>query len=129
MAWRWITQDNALVIHNRVLKDHGGITGIRDKKLIESALARPKQIAAYDSAATVFTLAAALCNGIIRNHPFIDGNKRTGFLGAYVFLGRNRWDLIANEAEAAAIVLDPAAGTVSEEDFARWLSARSEAIS
>lgn len=121
---RWVTRDIALAAHARSLRDHGGADGLRDGGLLDSALARPQNLAAYGEP-DVFALAAALGRGIVRNHPFVDGNKRAAFLSVYVFLGLNGWSLEADEAEAAAIIVDLAAGAVPEADFARWLKATS----
>jgi death-on-curing protein len=109
-----------LAIHEELLVAHGGAAGIRDRGLLESALARPQHIAAYADP-DIFDLAAAYASGIVRNHPFIDGNKRTGFMAAYTFLGLNRQQLVASEAEATAAVLELAAGTLPEAGFAAWL--------
>jgi len=116
----WITRDIALAAHARSLRDHGGADGIRDEGLLESALARPRNLASYGEP-DAFDLAAALGYGLVKNHPFVDGNKRTSFLCAYVFLGINGHSLDADEAEAAAIMLDLAAGEASEAEFALWL--------
>lgn len=125
MEIRWITREIASAAHARSLRDHGGAAGVRDEGLFESALARPQNLAAYGEP-SVFELAAALAYGLAKNHPFVDGNKRTAFLCAYVFLGLNGQALDADEAEAAAIMLDLAAGEVSEEDVALWLKANCE---
>ena len=122
MAIRWITREIALAAHARSLADHGGAEGVRDEGLLESALARPQNLYAYGEP-SVYQLAAALAHGLVKNHPFVDGNKRTSFLCASVFLGLNGAGLDADESEAAAIIMDLAAGAVSEEDFARWLEA------
>jgi len=116
----WITREVALAAHARSLRDHGGAAGIRDETMLESALARPRNLASYGEP-DIFDLAAALGYGLAKNHPFVDGNKRTAFLCAYVFLGINRHSLDADEAEAAAIILDLAAGEASETEFALWL--------
>ena len=122
MSIRWITRDVALAAHARSLRDHGGVDGVRDEGLLASALARPQNLAAYETP-TVFELAASLAFGLAKNHPFVDGNKRTAFLCAYVFLGLNGAELDADESEAAAIMIDLAAGEVSEAEFAIWLKA------
>ncbi|MBI1393558.1 MAG: type II toxin-antitoxin system death-on-curing family toxin [Alphaproteobacteria bacterium] len=123
----WITRDIALAAHARSLKDHGGADGVRDEGMLDSALARPQNLAAYGDP-SVFELAAALAYGIVKNHPFVDGNKRTGFLSAYVFLGLNGWELEAGPDEAAAITIDLAAGEIGEGDVARWLEANSAPV-
>ncbi len=116
----WVRQDIAIAIHERVLADHGGESGIRDSGLLESALARPKQIHAYGDP-DLATLAAAYTAGIIRNHPFLDGNKRVGFMAAYLFLACNGVTLTATEVSAFRAVLDLTAGDMTEEQFSQWL--------
>lgn len=126
MEIRWITREIAVAAHARSLRDHGGADGLRDDGMLDSALNRPKNLAAYGEP-DIFALAASLAFGLVKNHPFVDGNKRVAFLSTYVFLGLNGFELDANEAEAAAITLDLAAGEVSEEEFAMWLRANSRA--
>ena len=116
----WLRQDVVIAVHERVTADHGGVSGIRDLGLLESALARPKQILAYDEA-DIASLTAAYAAGIIRNHPFLDGNKRVGFMAAYVFLQTNGQSLQASELIATQTVFDLAAGEISEVQFAQWL--------
>lgn len=122
MEVRWITREIALAAHARSLRGHGGAEGVRDKAMLDRALARPQKLAACGEP-TIYELAASLAFGIAKNHPFADGNKRTAFLCAYVFLGLNGAALDADEREAAAIILDLAAGEASEEEFALRLSA------
>lgn len=107
-------------MHPMLLEEHGGAPGLRDLGLLESALARPRQIFAY-SECDLPQLAAAYVAGIVRNHPFIDGNKRTGFMTGYVFLERNALHFTATEAEAAQAVLGLAAGSIDEVGFAEFL--------
>ena len=121
----WISKSVALAMHEELLAEHGGLSGIRDEALLDSALARPQNIYSFGST-DLFTLAAAYISGIVRNHPFIDGNKRTAFMTGYVFLGRNGKELIADEAEATQIMLALAGSKVSEEDFALWLKKNCE---
>jgi death-on-curing protein len=116
----WILKDFVLSLHEELLSEHGGTPGIRDEGLLDSALARPQNIHSYGNT-DLFTLATAYITGIIRNHPFIDGNKRTAFMTGYVFLSRNGKELIADEAEATQIMLALASTKVSEEDFALWI--------
>jgi death-on-curing protein len=123
----WLRDDLALVLHERLVADFGGLVGVRDQGLLESAMARPRQLAAYGAADTV-ELAAAYAVGMVRNHPFIDGNKRVGFMLAYVFLVRNGYRFTASEAAATRAVLDLASGDLSEQAFARWLADHSEPV-
>jgi len=118
--YNWLRQDVVIAIHERVLADHGGQSGIRDPGLLDSALARPRQIFAYDQP-DFASLAAAYAAGIIRNHPFVDGNKRVGFMAAYVFLATNGHTLTATELTTTQAVLDLAAGKITEPMFAQWL--------
>jgi death-on-curing protein len=104
-----------LAIHDEQLAIHGGSPGIRDSGLLESALDRPRNKWVYED------LAAAYGYGIARNHPFIDGNKRTSLLAIYTFLGRNGINFVVPEAEAAAMIMALAAGEVSEPNLARWI--------
>ena len=124
MTWRWLLDGVVIAIHDEQIALHGGITGIRDEGLLSSALARPKQKANYGDS-SVFDLAAAYAFGIIRNHPFVDCNKRTGFLVAYVFLNINGWDLRSSEVEAVTTVMDLAAGEMDEPGFSNCLKNKS----
>jgi death-on-curing protein len=120
MTWRWLREDAVVALHSEQIAEHGGRPGIRDAGLLSSALARPQNQAAYGESA-VFDLAAACAFGIISNHPFVDGNKRTGFLAAYVFLYLNGWELMAAEAETVAVVLALALKEVDEAGLSNWL--------
>jgi death on curing protein len=116
----WVARQTVEALHFTLLAEHGGAPGLRDAGLLESALARPRQIFAYSDCDLV-ELAAAYVAGIVRNHPFVDGNKRTGFMTGYVFLERNGLHFTASEAEAAQAVLELAAGTIDETGFALFL--------
>jgi len=116
----WVSRAVVIAIHARVLADHGGASGLRDSGLLDAALARPRQIAGYDDPDR-YGLAAAYAGGLLRNHPFVDGNKRVGLLTAYVFLARNGIQLAAPEADAARATLALAAGEMDEKEFAEWL--------
>jgi death-on-curing protein len=116
----WVARQTVVGLHTDLLAEHGGAPGLRDEGLLESALARPRQIFAYADCDLV-QLAAAYVTGIVRNHPFVDGNKRTGFMTGYVFLERNALHFTASEAEAAQAVLELAAGTIDETGFALFL--------
>jgi death on curing protein len=124
VTWRWLLNGVVLALHDEQLAEHGGSPGVRDAGLLSSALARPQNQVAYGDP-SVFDLAAAYAFGIIRNHPFVDGNKRTGFLAAYVFLDLNGWELMAPENEAVAAVLALAAGEIQEAGFSEWLKTNS----
>ena len=124
MGWRWIPEAAVLAMHDEGLAAHGGSEGLRDEGLLSSALNRPRHHASYGTP-SVFDLAAAYAFGIIRNHPFVDGNKRTGFLAAYVFLGLNGWNLIVPEPEVVAAVIALACGEMEEAGFAAWLQSQS----
>lgn len=113
-------------LHADLLGEHGGASGLRDRGALEMSFARPQQIMAYaDGHVTVFDLAAALCASILRNHPFIDGNKRAGFLALGMMLGMNGLVLDVSEREAAEVILALAAGTLSEDEFRTWVSRNS----
>jgi len=99
--------------------EHGGGVGIRDEGLLESALARPLNLVAYEKA-NVFEIAASYAFGLARNHPFVDGNKRCAFVVSAVFLELNGYELNAPEAEAAIVFLKLAAGELKEAELARW---------
>lgn len=116
----WLTRDVVLAIHEEQLAEHGGGEGVRDLGLMESALARPQNLAAYGEP-DIPALAAALGFGLARNHPFVDGNKRTAYVAVETFLVLNGLDLVAGDAECVVVMLDLAAGELPEEGFAAWL--------
>ena len=120
MTWRWLREDVVIAMHGEQIAEHGGSPGIRDAGLLSSALARPQNQVAYGKP-SVFNLAAAYAFGVIQNHPFVDGNKRAGFLAAYVFLDLNGWELVASEAEAVFAVMALATGEMDESGFSDWL--------
>jgi death on curing protein len=111
----------ALAIHARLLAVHGGAEGLRDEGLLQSASARPRQLFAYSKSPSLVAMAAAYITGIVRNHPFIDGNKRTGFVVGVLFLETNGCRFTAGEEDATRAVLDLAAGLLNEEGFVAWL--------
>jgi death on curing protein len=117
----WVDERAALAIHARVLALYGGAPGLRDKALLQSALARPKQIFACAESPDVIQLGAAYTAGIVRNHPFVDGNKRTGFVVGVLFLETNGYRLMASEEDATRAVLDLAARRFDETSFVAWL--------
>jgi death on curing protein len=125
----WIDERDTLALHGRLLALYGGAPGMRDSGLLESALARPRHLHAYAVNPDVIELAAAYTFGIIRNHPFVDGNKRTGFVVGVLFLEMNGYRLIASEEDATQAVLSLADGTLAEAAFAAWLRANSQQTS
>jgi death-on-curing protein len=122
-AWRWVAIEVVYAIHDRQLAEHGGGQGVRDRGAIESAMARPQNLAVYgepDAAA----LAAAYAFGLARNHGFVDGNKRTAWVIARLFLADNGVRLSYDKAEAVRTVEGLAAGRVDEEALAAWFRSR-----
>ena len=118
----WIDERDALALHDRLLVLEGGAAGIRDMALLQSALARrPRQLLAYGDKPGIIEMAAAYTTGIVRDHPFIDGNKRTGFVVGVLFLELNGYRFTASEEDAAQAVLGLAAGTIEEADFTSWM--------
>ena len=121
----WLTRDLALAIHERQLSEHGGGIGVRDETLLESALARPQQLFAYgDPAPDLAALAASLACALAKNHPFVDGNKRTAHVCYYVFLALNDGHLDAPLDEMYVKMLGLAEGSLDEATFAAWLRPR-----
>jgi death-on-curing protein len=119
----WIRNDVVVAIHRRQLAEHGGRDGIRDQGLLESALARPKNLLAYSEAdpPDLADLAAAYAFGLVRNHPFIDGNKRTAYVACRTFLKLNGQDLLATQEEKFVAFLRLAEGLLSEPELADWI--------
>jgi len=121
----WVDKHLALAIHERQLAEHGGSSGVRDEKLLESALARPRPAhACRDPASDLADLAASLAFGLARNHPFVDGNKRTAHVCYRVFLALNDVELEASAEEKYAATMSLAEGKLAETDFAAWLRPR-----
>ena len=121
----WIEDDLVLAIHDRLLVEHGGGAGVRDEALLQSALNRPQNHMAYASS-DIIELAAKYTAGIVQNHPFVDGNKRTGFVIGVLFLELNGYRFIASEEAAAQAVFELAAGTINETNFSEFLRENSE---
>jgi death-on-curing protein len=117
----WIDERDALVLHDRLLAMHGGAAGLRDDGLLKSALARPRQHFAYVESADVIDMATAYTAGIVRNHPFTDGNKRTGFVVGILFLELNGYRFTAREEDAAQAVRELAAGKLDEKGYSSFL--------
>ena len=124
---RWLTQRMILSFHGETLQRHGGSPGLRDEALLESTLARPHNRAAHkpaadDTDATVFDLTAEYCAGIIRNHPFVDGNKRTGLLSAVVFVSLNGHRLTVDETDIVTTIEAVASGDVPIDGLSIWFA-------
>ena len=118
----WIKESDALAIHERVLAEHGGPSGVRDRSLLLSALARPQQHFAYASKPSIPEMAALYTAGVVRNHPFVDGNKRTGFVLGVLFLELNGYRFTATEEAATQAILDLAAGKIRENALTAWIT-------
>jgi death-on-curing protein len=116
----WLLRSVVEAMHDAQLAEHGGLSGLRDPGLLDSALARPRNAWSYGET-DIHVLAAAYAFGIARNHPFADGNKRMAFLSAYVFLRLNGRRLTATEPDATITTINLAAGRMTEHDFATWL--------
>ena len=130
MNWRWISKSALLLLHGESLATHGGLEGLRDEGLMDSALGRPLNLLAYaDPAAPpdFAALAASYAVGLAKNHPFVDGNKRAAFLATGLFLYLNGYRLNASQADATITVLGLAAGDITESEFADWLRAHAAA--
>lgn len=122
--WVWPRLDVVMALHEEHLAEHGGKAGLRDAGLLDSALARPRHHLAYAPAADAADLAACLAHGIARNHPFLDGNKRTALVTAELFLTLNGHDLTATDAECVQVFMGLAAGEIDEAGLAEWFRAK-----
>jgi len=116
----WVDREDCLAFQEEMLSRHGGFAGVRDCGLLESALHRPQQLFHYGSP-SMFEMAAAYAVGIIKNHPFLDGNKRAGFIAAALFLEINGYAFVATEEDVVIQTLALAAGELDESAYARWL--------
>ena len=119
-TWVWLDAQVMQAVHEEQLAEHGGGSGVRDAGLFESALSPPLNLVAYGDP-DVAALAAAYGFGLARNHPFVDGNKRTAFVAVELFLVLNGWVLLADDAQCVLTVLALAAGDLTEDEFAQWL--------
>lgn len=119
----WIEERDVIVIHDRLLALHGGAPGLRDRGLLQSALARPRQYHAYSEKSDIVEMAALYTVGIVSNHSFVDGNKRAGLVAGVLFLEMNGFTFTANETDATRAVLDLAAGTLDQAGYTAWLRA------
>lgn len=116
----WITEADCLSFHDKLLARFGGSGGVRDHGLLASALARPQHLFSYEQP-SLFDMAAAYAHGIVKNHPFVDGNKRSGLLAAAAFLEANGVRFSASEESAVVQTLALAAGAITAKDYAAWL--------
>jgi death-on-curing protein len=121
----WVLREVVLMAHEQSLARFGGSAGVRDEGLMDSALGKPQNLFAYGKP-NLFELAASYAFGLVKNHPFIDGNKRTRFVVAVTFLECNGWHLEASEVDATVRTLALAAGEMSESAYAEWLKANSK---
>ena len=116
----WVLDEVVLALHDEQLAAHGGLSGVRDRGSVESALARPRNLAAYEACDDIARLAAAYAYGIVRNHGFADGNKRTALVTADLFLMLNGYELVSSPAENVLAILSLAEGTLSEDELTSW---------
>lgn len=123
---KWLRRELILAAHRAQLIGHGGTAGIRDEALLDSALARPLNLAAYEEEASVFELAAAYLFGIARNHPFVDGNKRVAYAAAEMFLILNGCEPKASQPEKYEMMILAASGDIDADEIAKWLAAHFE---
>ncbi len=121
--WKWVSKGAILAAHSEQLAEHGGLAGVRDEGMLESALARPLNLLAY-GVPDAADLAAAYAFGVARNHPFADGNKRAALVAAEGFLFLNGYEIEASDAEMVAIIYSLAAGDLAEDALAAWFRAR-----
>lgn len=123
----WVLREVVHALHERLLSEFGGAIGVRDDGMLESALSRPNNQFAYGSS-DILKLAAAYAFGLVRNHPFVDGNKRIGFATAVLFLELNGYHFVASEVDATVQTLALAAGELDEAGYAVWLKANSTRV-
>jgi death-on-curing protein len=118
----WISKKAVLAMHSAQLAEHGGSNGIRDETLLDSALAKPRNVFAYVDQPDIFRLAASYAFGIARNHAFVDGNKRTALVVSLTFLDRNGWDIEATKEDLYFTFLHLADGSLTEEELTAWFT-------
>ena len=118
---RWVDRRALILLHGETLAEHGGLPGLRDDGALEASLARPRHLNAYEPGSDLARLAAAYGFGLVRNHPFNDGNKRAGFLAIGLFLARNGRELAADPVESIAVILRLADGKMTELELAAWI--------
>jgi death on curing protein len=118
---KWVDRRALILLHGEILAEHGGLPGLRDQGALDASLARPLHLHTYEPESDLARLAAAYGFGIVRNHPFNDGNKRAGFLAVGLFLARNDRELTADPVEAIAVILRLAEGKLTELELAEWI--------
>ena len=118
---RWLSRSVVGIIHTNQIREHGGSFGVREEGLIQTALDRPRNKWAYEKDSDLADLAAAYGYGLVKNHGFVDGNKRVAFMAVYTFLGVNDHDLNVSELEAVRVMLDLTASNLAEDQFASWI--------
>jgi death-on-curing protein len=118
----WVSKKAVLAMHSAQLAEHGGSDGIRDETLLDSALAKPRNVFAYADQPDIFRLAASYAFGIARNHAFVDGNKRTALVVSLTFLDRNGWDIVASKEDIYFTFLHLADGSLTEEELTAWFT-------
>ena len=117
----WVRRETLELLHSESIAEHGGLDGLRDEGLFESAIARPRNLLAYEGVTDVARLAASYAFGLAKNHAFHDGNKRIAFIAAGLFLRLNGWRLVADQAQATLVILSVASGAFTENELADWL--------
>lgn len=123
----WILPAALMAVHDAQIAEHGGLEGIRDENLLESALAHPRNLFLYESP-SVFDLAAAYASRIVGNHPFIDGNKRVGYVAMRLFLVLNGYDITAPPEEKVRVIMGLAAGDLSEKELSGWVMSKATPV-
>jgi death-on-curing protein len=121
---KWIDRRALVLLHGETLATHGGRAGVLDEGLLDSAVARPRQLWSYEAKSDLARLAAGYAVGLVRNHPFVDGNKRAAFLAVGLFLGLNGFQLVADQVDATRTVFALAANEMDEQEFAAWIRTR-----
>jgi len=124
----WLLPEIVISVHQMLLAEHGGASGIRDEILLDSALNRPRQRFAYSDTLSIYELASSYCYRLAKNHPFIDGNKRVALTVAAIFLEINGYSLVAPEANTVVIIEQLAAGNITEDELANWFKEWSHSI-
>jgi death-on-curing protein len=125
---KWITVAIATAIHDEAIYEFGGLPGVRDQALLESALDRPRNLLAHEPGSSIFQLAAVLCVGVAKNHPFNDGNKRSALLATRAFLYLNDWALEPQQDDEVATIVAVADGSLGEDDLESWLTHNSTPV-